>query len=102
MGMQIVTVFGGAASALLLSGSGSGLQAQQVASENPDADALATRCGKKDAASIVRGHIGIGMSEEEVTLAWGNPVSRNSKGKVQEVWKHGDDKWCSQGEKYPA
>lgn len=67
-------------------------QPVQNASVNADPKFLAAHYGKRHADLIVQGHIDIGMSQEEVRLAWGDPVARNPKGKVQEVWNYGDDK----------
>jgi hypothetical protein len=67
-------------------------QPQQNASANADPKYLAAHYGKKHADLIVQGHIDLGMNEEEVQLAWGDPAARNSKGKLQEIWSYGEDK----------
>lgn len=67
-------------------------QPQQNASAGADPDYLVTHFGKKHADLIVQGHIDVGMNEEEVKLAWGEPVAKNLKSKMQEIWNYGDDK----------
>lgn len=64
----------------------------QNASVAPDPKYLAAHYGKRHADLIVQGHIDIGMSEDEVRLAWGDPAARTPKGKLQEIWNYGDDK----------
>lgn len=71
---------------------GAQAQSQQSASATPDPKYLAARYGKRHASLIVQGHIDVGMNQEEVQLAWGEPSARNPKGKLQQVWTYGKDK----------
>jgi len=52
---------------------------------------LAGRFGKRHADLIVQGNIDIGMDQEEVMLAWGEPTAKNLQGKNGEVWNYGND-----------
>jgi hypothetical protein len=64
----------------------------QNASTQPDVDALAGMYGRKHADLIVQGHIDVGMDEDEVVLAWGEPSAKKPNGRNREVWDYGDDK----------
>jgi len=66
-------------------------QQHDVSSEK-DLAALTSRYGRKHAGLIVQGHIDVGMNQEEVTLAWGEPSGKLPKGRTQEVWDYGSDK----------
>jgi hypothetical protein len=66
--------------------------ALQQPSGPPDATELASRFGAKDAGLIAQGHIDIGMTEDEVVLAWGDPSAKSPQGKAGEIWNYGDDK----------
>jgi hypothetical protein len=76
--------------------------ALQQPSGPPDAAELASRFGAKDAGLIAQGHIDIGMTEDEVMLAWGDPKSRNPSGHAKIVWDYGDDKVVFKGGKVAA
>lgn len=64
----------------------------QNAPATADPKYLAAHYGKRHADLILQGHIDIGMTEDEVRLAWGDPAARAPKGKLQEIWNYGDDK----------
>jgi hypothetical protein len=78
-----------------LSGNGDSqpqVQPEQAPAQQLNATELASRFGAKDAGLIAQGHIDIGMTADEVMLAWGDPKARKPSGHSKVIWDYGDDK----------
>jgi hypothetical protein len=68
-------------------------QQQQQNAEDPAQreKELTALYGRKAAKQIVAGNIDIGMNQDEVQAAWGDPGDRQQGAHGQEKWVYGDD-----------
>lgn len=66
---------------------------QQQASVDPaeKQKELTAKYGRKAAKQIMAGNIDIGMNQDEVIAAWGDPTDRQQGSGGKEKWVYGDD-----------